>query len=77
MPLSKGLPTELELLKTLTLTLVLLASSLDTIRSKTIYVQVRVNPFAISQNIVLQKRGGCNSIITLERLQFNRLALAI
>jgi hypothetical protein len=76
MPLSKGLPAELELLKTLTLALVLLSSSLDTIRSKTIHVQVRANPFAIPQNIVLQKRGGGNSIITLERLRFNRLVLA-
>jgi hypothetical protein len=76
MPLSKGLPAELELLKTPTLTLVLLSSSPDTVRSKTIHVQVRANPFAIPQNIVLQKRGGGNSIITPERLRFNRLALA-
>jgi hypothetical protein len=76
MPLSKSLPAELELPKTPTLTLVLLSSSLDTVRSKTIHVQVRANSFAILQNIVLQKRGGGNSIITLERLQFNRLALA-
>jgi hypothetical protein len=75
MPLSKGLPAELESPKTLTLALVLLSSSPDTVRSETIHVQVRVNPFAIPQNIVLQKRGGGNSIITLERLQFNRLAL--
>jgi hypothetical protein len=75
MPLSKGLPAQLELLKTLTLALVLLSSSPDTVRSKTIYVQVRANPFAIPQNIVLQKRGGGNSIITPERLQFNRPAL--
>jgi hypothetical protein len=76
MPLSKGLPAELELPKTLTLTLVLLLSSLDTVRFKTIHVQVRANPFAIAQNIVLQKRGGGNSVITLERLRFNKLALA-
>jgi hypothetical protein len=76
MPLSKGLPAELESPKTPTPALVLLSSSPDTVRSETIHVQVRVNPFAIPQNIVLQKRGGGNSIITPERLQFNRLAPA-
>jgi hypothetical protein len=76
MPLSKGLPAEPESPKTPTLTLVLLSSSPDTVRSKTIHVQVRANPFAIPQNIVLQKQGGGNNIITPERLQFNRPALA-
>jgi hypothetical protein len=76
MPLSKGLPAELESPKTPTPTLVLLASSLDTVRSETIHVQVRANPFTILQNIVLQKRGGGNSIMTPERLRFNRLAPA-
>jgi hypothetical protein len=76
MPLSKGLPAELESPKTLTLALVLLSSSLDTVRSETIHVQVRANPFAIPQNIVPQKRGGGNSIITPERLRFNRPAPA-
>jgi hypothetical protein len=76
MPLSKGLPAELESPKTPTPTPVLLSSSPDTIRSETIHVQVKANPFAIPQNIVPQKRGGGNSIMTPERLRFNRPAPA-
>jgi hypothetical protein len=76
MPLSKGLPAELESPKTPTPTPVLLSSSPDTVRSETIHVQVRANPFAIPQNIVPQKRGGGNSIMTPERLRFNRPAPA-
>ena len=76
MPLSTGLPTELESPKTPTLTPVLLSSSLDTVRSENMHVQVSLNPFAIPQNIVPQKQGGGKSIITPERLRFNRPALA-
>jgi hypothetical protein len=76
MPLSKGLPAEPESPKTPTPTPVLLSSSPDTVRSETIHVQVRANPFAIPQNIVPQKRGGGNSIMTPERLRFNRPAPA-
>jgi hypothetical protein len=76
MPLSKGPPTELESPKTPTPTPVLLSSSPDTARSETIHVQVSQNPFAILQNIVPQKRGGGNSIMTPERLRFSRPAPA-
>jgi hypothetical protein len=81
MPLPADLPMELEPPKTLetpTPILILLSSSLDPLSeasSNTIHVQVAPNLFAISQNIVPQKRGGDKSMITLERLRLNRLAL--
>jgi hypothetical protein len=83
MPLAKDVHIDIEPLKALetpTLTLVLLSSSLDPLseeRSNTIYVQVGPRPFAILQNILLQKRERGNSIITLERLRLSRLALPI
>jgi hypothetical protein len=83
MPLAKDVPIELEPLKILetpTPTLILLSSSLDPTskeRSDTIHVQVGPRPFAIPHNILPQKRGRGNSIITPERLQLSRPALPI
>jgi hypothetical protein len=83
MPLAKDIAIELEHSKTLetpTLTLILLSSSLDPLieeTAETIHVQVSPRPFAISQNILLQKQGGGTSIITLERLRLSRLALSL
>jgi hypothetical protein len=80
MPLAKDVAIDLEPLKTLetpTLTLILLSSSLDPLieeTAETIHVQVSPRPFALSQNILPQKRGGGTSIITLERLQLSRPA---
>jgi hypothetical protein len=82
MPLAKDVHMDLEPLKTPetpTPTPVLLSSSPDPPSeesSDTIHVQVGPRPFAIPQNIVLQKRGGGNSIMTPERLRFNRPAPA-
>jgi hypothetical protein len=83
MPLAKNVQIDLEPLKTLEipkLTLVLLSSSLDPLSkesSNTMHVQVSPRPFAILQNILLQKRGRGDSIITLERLRLSSLALPI
>jgi hypothetical protein len=83
MPLAKDVAIGLEPLETLEtpkLTLILLSSSLDPLikeTAKTIHVQVSPRPFAISQNILLQKRGRGTSIITLERLRLSRLALSL
>jgi hypothetical protein len=83
MPFAKDVAIDLEPPKTLetpTPTLILLSSSLDPISeesSKTIHVQVSPRPFAIPQNMLLQKRGRGNSITILERLQLSRLALSI
>jgi hypothetical protein len=58
---------------------ILLSSSPDPpseARSDTIHVQVGPNPFATTQNIVPQKRGGDKSMITPERLRLNSPALS-
>jgi hypothetical protein len=63
--------------ETPTPTPILLSSSPDPTseeRSDTIHVQVGPRPFAISQNILPQKRGGGNSMITPERLRLSRPA---
>jgi hypothetical protein len=72
MPLAKDEAIELEPLKTLKtprLTLIFLSSSLDTLMggsAETIHEREGPRPFALSQNILPQKRGGGNSMITLE-----------
>jgi hypothetical protein len=80
MPLAKDVAMELEPPKTPetpTPTPILLSSSPEPLseeRSNTIHVQVGPRPFAIPQNLLLQKRGGGNSMITPERLRLSRPA---
>jgi hypothetical protein len=80
MPLAKDVAIDLEPPKTPetpTPTPILLSSSPDPLikeTAKTIHVQVGPRPFALSQNILPQKRGGGTSIITPERLQLSRPA---
>jgi hypothetical protein len=59
---------------------ILLSSSPDPLieeTAETLHVQVGPKPFATSQNIVPQKRGGGNSMITPERLRLSRPAPAM
>jgi hypothetical protein len=66
--------------ETPTPTPILLSSSPDPIseeRSDTIHVQVGPRPFALSQSILPQKRGGGNSVTTPERLRLGRPAPAL
>jgi hypothetical protein len=61
-------------------TLILLSSSPHPLIgeiAETIDGQKGPRPFTLSQNILLQKRGRGNSMITLERLRLIRLALAL
>jgi hypothetical protein len=77
MPLAKDVTMELEPPKTPVTPTVLISSSLDPLseeRSETIHVQVGPRPFAMSQNILPQKRGGGNSMLTPERLRLSRPA---
>jgi hypothetical protein len=83
MPFVKDVAMELEPPKTPetpTPTPILLSSSPDPLveeTAETIHVQVSPRPFSMSQNILLQKQGRGNSIITLERLRLARLALSL
>jgi hypothetical protein len=83
MPLATDVAMELEPPKTLKTPTptpalpILLHSSPDSLdplseeRPNTIHVQVGPRPFVSSQNILPQKRGVGNSIITPERLRFS------
>jgi hypothetical protein len=66
--------------ETPTPTPILLSSSPDPIseeESDTIHVQVGPRPFALSQSILPQKRGGGNNVTTPERLRLSRPAPAL
>jgi hypothetical protein len=83
MPLAKDVPIELEPLKTLEtprLSPILLSSSPDPLlggRGETIHEREGPSPFALSQNILPQRRGGGNSMTTPERLRLNKPTLSL